>query len=93
MYFVFVYFFERVEERKESYLAIFYQIGNTFIVTSLAKCEKFSQKIQIESESDDNNVMSSSSDEFDDEENELSTALNTIANKGKDNKKNNFNAM
>ena len=87
VYFVFVYFFERVEERKESYLAIFYQIGNTFIVTSLAKCEKFSQKIQIESESDDNNVMSSSSDEFDDEENELSTALNTIANKGKDNKK------
>ena len=34
VYFVFVYFFERVEERKESYLAIFYQIGNTFIVTS-----------------------------------------------------------
>ena len=47
-YYLFITFYEKVEERKQSYLAVFYEIGSSFIVTSLAKCERFSQKIQIQ---------------------------------------------
>ena len=47
-YYLFITFYEKVEERKQSYLAIFYEIGSSFIVTSLVKCERFSQKIQIQ---------------------------------------------
>ena len=46
--FFFIIFYEKVEERKQSYLAVFYEIGSGFIVASLAKCERFSQKIQIQ---------------------------------------------
>ena len=42
---IFVNFYQKIEERKQSYLPVFYEIGNSFIVTSLAKCIKFSQKI------------------------------------------------
>ena len=45
---IFVFFYQKVEERKQSYLSVFYEIGSNFIVTSLAKCEKFSQKIQLQ---------------------------------------------
>ena len=47
-YFIFIHFYQKVEERKQSYLSVFYEIGSSFIVTSLAKCEKFSQKIQLQ---------------------------------------------
>ena len=47
-YFVFNYFYEKVEERKQSYLSVFYEIGGEFIILSLAKCEKFSQKLQLQ---------------------------------------------
>ena len=47
-FFIFVHFYQKVEERKQSYLSVFYEIGSNFIVTSLAKCEKFSQKIQLQ---------------------------------------------
>ena len=47
-YFIFIHFYQKVEERKQSYLSVFYEIGSNFIVTSLAKCEKFSQKIQLQ---------------------------------------------
>ena len=47
-YFIFVHFYQKVEERKQSYLSVFYEIGSSFIVTSLAKCEKFSQRIQLQ---------------------------------------------
>jgi hypothetical protein len=40
-YFIFIFFYEKVEERKQSYLAVFYEIGSGFIINSLAKCEKF----------------------------------------------------
>ena len=45
---IFVHFYQKVEERKQSYLSVFYEIGSSFIVSSLAKCEKFSQKIQLQ---------------------------------------------
>ena len=47
-FFIFIYFYQKVEERKQSYLSVFYEIGSGFIVTSLAKCEKFSQRIQLQ---------------------------------------------
>ena len=47
-FFIFSFFYHKVEERKQSYLSVFYEIGGDFIVQSLAKCEKFSQKLQIQ---------------------------------------------
>ena len=47
-YFIFVHYYQKVEERKQSYLSVFYEIGSSFIVSSLAKCEKFSQKMQLQ---------------------------------------------
>ena len=47
-YFIFNYFNQKVEERKQSYLSVFYEIGGEFIILSLAKCEKFSQKLQLQ---------------------------------------------
>jgi len=50
-FFIFKYYHEKVEERKQSYLSVFYEIGGQFIILSLAKCEKFSQKLQMQEES------------------------------------------
>ena len=47
-YFIFIHYYQKVEERKQSYLSVFYEIGSGFIVSSLAKCERFSQKIQLQ---------------------------------------------
>ena len=47
-FFIFIYFYQQVEERKQSYLSVFYEIGSGFIVSSLAKCERFSQRIQLQ---------------------------------------------
>ena len=46
-YYLFIIFYEKVEERKQSYLTVFYEIGSSFIVTSLTKCERFSQKYKF----------------------------------------------
>ena len=76
-YFIFIFFYEKVEERKQSYLAVFYEIGSGFIVNSLAKCEKFSQKIQIQDDIIGNNAggekvsLESSSNNDSDNDNEL----------------------
>ena len=45
---IFKHFYEKVEERKQSYLSVFYEIGGQFIILSLTKCERFSQKLQIQ---------------------------------------------
>ena len=47
-YYLFVHYYQKVEERKQSFLSVFYEIGSNFIVQSLAKCERFSQKIQLQ---------------------------------------------
>ena len=75
-YFIFIFFYEKVEERKQSYLAVFYEIGSGFIVNSLAKCERFSQKIQIQDDIIGNNIgdrvsLESSSNIDSDNDNEL----------------------
>ena len=47
-YLIFIHFYKKVEERKQSYLSVFYEIGGNFVVLSLEKCEKFSQKLQLQ---------------------------------------------
>ena len=73
-FFVFVNFYQKVEERKQSYLSVFYEIGSSFIVSSLAKCEKFSQKIQIQDDiggQGEKISLDSSSNDTSDIENEI----------------------
>ena len=48
---IFVHFYKKVEERKQSYLSVFYEISNNLIVLSLAKCEKFLHKLQLQENS------------------------------------------
>ena len=95
IYYFFIIFYEKVEERKQSYLAVFYEIGSTFIVTSLAKCERFSQRIQIQDDITGNNKgekisLDSSSNEDSDNENDIGSiaslkqaSTNKIENAGK----------
>ena len=47
-YIIFVIFYQKVENRKQSYLSIFEQIGKEYIFDSLDRCEKFSKKIHIQ---------------------------------------------
>ena len=49
-FFIFKHFYQKVEERKQSYLSVFYEIGGQFIILSLTKCERFSQKLQMQEE-------------------------------------------
>ena len=49
-YTIFIIFYQKVENRKQSYLSIFEQIGKEYIFDSLDKCEKFSKKIHIQDE-------------------------------------------
>ena len=48
---IFIHFYRKVEERKQSYLSVFYEISNNLIVLSLSKCEKFLHKIQLQENS------------------------------------------
>ena len=48
---IFVHFYKKVEERKQSYLSVFYEISNNLIVLSLSKCEKFLHKLQMQENS------------------------------------------
>ena len=50
-YFIFIHFYKKVEERKQSYLSVFYEIENRLIVLSLSKCEKFLHKLQLQENS------------------------------------------
>ena len=75
-YYIIIFFYEKVEERKQSYLSVFYEIGSGFIVSSLAKCERFSQKMQIQDDITGNNKgekfsMDSSSNDDSDNDNEI----------------------
>ena len=47
-YIIFSIFYQQVENRKQSYLSIFEQIGKEYIFDSLDRCEKFSKKIHIQ---------------------------------------------
>ena len=89
-YFIFIFFYEKVEQRKQSYLAVFYEIGSGFIINSLAKCERFSQKIQIQDDIIGNNnkgdrisLESSSNNDSDDDNDIGSISSLKQANSGK----------
>ena len=90
-YFIFVYFYELVELKKESYLSVFYEIGNIFIYNSLMKCEKFSQKLQIENDGVNQDKLSF---EEDSEEYYSQNAENLLTNSSSNEiKSNNNNQM
>ena len=77
-FFIFKHFYEKVEERKQSYLSVFYEIGGQFIILSLTKCERFSQKLQIQEDmlgvqGDKISLDSSSVDDYE-LENEIQTS-------------------
>ena len=52
IYFTMSNAYDGVAKRKESYLEVFFEIGNSVIKASLEKCENFTKKIQSESVSD-----------------------------------------
>ena len=85
---IFVHFYQKVEERKQSYLSVFYEIGGEYIILSLAKCEKFSQKLQIQEDNIGNQVdkisLDSSSIDDSDIDNDIQTS--SIIKQNKDNK-------
>ena len=53
-YILFIFFYQKVEIRKLNYLSIFDDIGKDYILSSLEKCEVFSQKIHLKDESNIN---------------------------------------
>ena len=87
-FFIFSHFYQKVEERKQSYLSVFYEIGGEYIILSLAKCEKFSQKLQIQEDNIGNQVdkisLDSSSIDDSDIDNDIQTS--SIIKQNKDNK-------
>ena len=44
--FIFIIFYQKLEDKKNKYLSIFNELDNDLILSSLSKCEKFSQKLQ-----------------------------------------------
>lgn len=52
IYFCMSVFYEEVAKRKESYLEVFFEIGNNVVKNSLEKCEMFTKRMQYESISD-----------------------------------------
>ena len=69
-YILFSHFYKKVQERKQTYLSVFYEIGGNYIILSLEKCEKFSQKLQSQADNyalqgDKISLDSSSVDESD----------------------------
>ena len=67
-YIIFIHFYKKVEERKQSYLSVFYEIGGNIVILSLEKCEKFSQKLLIHEDGLDNqrDIISLDSSSFED---------------------------
>jgi PAS domain-containing protein len=51
-YGMFVYAYNKVGKRKESYLEVFFEIGPNVIKNSLEKCENFTKKLQAENVND-----------------------------------------
>jgi hypothetical protein len=88
-FFIFSYFYKKVEERKQSYLSVFYEIGGEFIIQSLAKCEKFSQKLQMQEDNVGGNQadkISLDSSTIDDSDMDNEIQPSQIIKQNKDNK-------
>ncbi len=78
-YFFISYALVQVWKRKESYLEVFFEIGEGVIKNSLEKCEKFSSKFQYDNMSEDVSNL------LDETDNELDPVLLTLGN-GKSNR-------
>ena len=53
-YISFIYFYSKVDKKKKNYLSIFDDIGKEYILDSLEKCEKFTQKVHLRDEFKEN---------------------------------------
>ena len=53
-YISFIYFYSKVGKKKKNYLSIFDDIGKEYILDSLEKCEKFTQKVHLRDEFKEN---------------------------------------
>ena len=91
-FFIFKHYHEKVEERKQSYLSVFYEIGGQFVILSLNKCEKFSQKLQIQEETvvGQGEKISLDSSTIDESFIENDIPASSIIKQNKDNKVNNI---
>ena len=47
IYFIITYSYDKVSQKKESYIEVFFQIGSSVIKNSLNKCENFSKKLKM----------------------------------------------
>ena len=85
---IFNHFYEKVEERKRSYLSVFYEIGEQFIISSLAKCEKFSQKLQLQEDNIGTQAdkFSADSSSIDDSYLDIDIQASSIIKQNKENK-------
>lgn len=67
-YFLFVHCYDKVEELKQNYLAVFYEIGENLITSCLNKCELFYHKVQAQASEENigSVLISNNSDEISD---------------------------
>ena len=68
-YFIFIHFYKKVENKKESYLLIFKNLGKEYIFESLKKCEIFSQQIHLKDDLKNNQIENNTEEFSKDEEN------------------------
>jgi hypothetical protein len=68
-YFIFIHFYKKVENKKESYLLIFKNLGKEYIFASLKKCEIFSQQIHLKDDLKNNQIENNTEAFSKDEEN------------------------
>lgn len=66
------YSFLAVILRKQSYLEVFFEIGEDVIKKSIENCESFSTKLQIDKQNEEGNISKASSNDEDEEEEEES---------------------
>ena len=74
-YISFIYFYSKVGKKKKNYLSIFDDIGKEYILDSLEKCEKFTQKVHLRDEFKENISINSTikDDEDINKKNDLSS--------------------
>jgi len=79
IYFIITYSYDKVSQKKESYIEVFFQIGSSVIKNSLNKCENFSKKLKNEEEEFDGSILKSED------------KINVIKNEKKSKEKQNIN--
>ena len=95
---IFIFFYKKINIKKNKYKSILNELDNTLIISSLNKCEKFSQKLKKEKNSkelkDKDILFDSSSSNYSENEidinmlNKKNTNIKTLKNKNDIKKKN-----